>query len=227
MTHKKGSNNTRGKEIVNEINKVEFKTENQKIFSDLIKNNEITIGAGFAGSGKTFLACNAALNLLKKENFQRIVLIKSVTPLKGEEIGYVKGTIQEKMEPYVYSFMNNFYKIANSEWINRMFQDQTIEIVPLAYCRGVNFDNSIIIVDEAQNITLDNMKTILTRIGYNSKMIIIGDTKQIDLHKKSDNSLSTLLEKFKNVEGFGVLEFGKDDQVRNPIISVIEKILWE
>lgn len=202
---------------------VKYKTENQKNFAKLIKDNEITIAAGYAGTGKTFLSCVEALKLLKTGRYNKICLIKSVTELKGEGIGYLKGTLAEKMFPYMFSFKMNLYKIIGKELTEFLEANGMIEILPLAFIRGINIDDSIVIVDEAQNISLDNMKTIMTRIGTNSKMIIVGDSKQIDLVKKKESSLEIVLEKFKDKESFGTIRFEKTDQVRNPLINLIEE----
>ena len=202
---------------------VKYKTENQKNFAKLIKEKEITIAAGYAGTGKTFLSCVEALKLLKTGKYHKIVLIKSVTELKGEGIGFLKGTMEEKMFPFMFSFKTNLYKIIGKEHTEALEAGGFIEILPLAYIRGMNIDNSIVIVDEAQNISLDNMKTIMTRIGTNSKMIILGDSKQIDLLQKKESSLDRVFEKFKDKEAFGTIRFEKDDQVRNPLINLIEE----
>lgn len=202
---------------------VKYKTENQKKFAKLIKEKEITIAAGYAGTGKTFLSCVEALKLLKLGGYGKIILIKSVTELKGESIGYLKGTLHEKMFPYMFSFKSNLYKIIGQEMTEFLETNGMIEILPLAYIRGMNIDNSVVLIDEAQNISLGNMRTIMTRIGTNSKMIITGDSKQIDLVKKSESSLEKIFEKFGADPNFGTIRFEKDDQVRNPLINIIEQ----
>lgn len=204
------------------------KTENQQKFINAIDKKEIVIGAGFAGTGKTFLSCAKALMLLKANSkYHRIMLVKSVTGLKGEDIGFLKGTMSDKMEPYMDSFKDNFRKIVGKAAADSLEQQGIIEIQPLSFVRGRTIDNTIIIIDEAQNISFDNMKSILTRIGENSKMIIIGDTKQIDLKNKSESSLGQIMIKFAANPLFGVMQFEKSDQVRNPIINIIEEIFDE
>ena len=201
------------------------KTENQKKFVNQIKEKIITIGAGYPGSGKTFLSAAEALRLLKTEpQYRKIMLIKSVTVLKGEEIGYLKGSQEEKLNPFMESFKDNFNKLIGKSLTNKLQEQGLIEVQPLAFLRGRTLDNTIIIIDEAQNISYDNMKTALTRIGENSKIIIIGDQRQIDLRNKKESCLSWLADKFEANDKFGVTRFTKDDQVRNPIISVIEDI---
>jgi phosphate starvation-inducible PhoH-like protein len=206
---------------------VKPKTENQKKLIQTIKENEITIVSGFPGSGKTFLSCAEALKLLKNHEtpFKKIILVKSVTTLKDEEIGFLKGTMEEKMEPFMDSFLDNFNKIIGEVSTNKLREMKYIEIKPIAYVRGRSIDNSIIIMDEAQNISLDNMRTLMTRIGENSKMIILGDVKQKDIRNKKESSLEVVIERFKEKEGFGIVELrNPEDIVRNPIIKFIEDI---
>jgi phosphate starvation-inducible protein PhoH and related proteins len=205
---------------------VKCKTKNQKTFSGLINEKEITIANGPAGTGKTFLACAEALKLLKTQSqYRRIILVKSVTTLKNEEIGHLKGGMEDKIMPFMGSFLDNFSKLVGEAKTEALFSSKTIEIQPLAYIRGRSIDNSIIIVDEAQNIDLDNMKTVMTRIGENSKLIIVGDTKQIDLRNKKASSLNFVVDKFSEVHpSIGTMSFDTNDIVRNPLIQVIEDI---
>jgi len=202
---------------------VRCKTENQKKFTKLIREKEIVIAAGFAGTGKTFLSCAESLKLLKSApRFRKIMLVKSVTSLQGEEVGFLKGELKDKMAPFMDSFKDNFRKIIGKAAADKLQEMGLIEIQPLAFVRGRTIDNTIMIIDEAQNISLDNMKTMLTRIGENSKIIVIGDSKQVDLKVKKLSSLLAIMEKFKDKEQFGVMQFEKADQVRNPIITIIE-----
>ena len=205
---------------------VKCKTENQKKLINLIKEKEIVICAGLAGTGKTFLTCFQALDLLKKypETYKKIVLIKSVTTLKSEEIGFLKGTLEEKMEPFIYSFVNNFEKIIGKVQTELLRKEHIIETLPIAYLRGINIDNSLVVIDEVQNISIENIRTILTRIGYNSKMIFLGDVKQIDSKNKKDSALRFLLDKFSHIDEIGTIELGTEDVVRNPLIKKIEEV---
>lgn len=206
---------------------VKPKTENQKKLVTAIKENEITIASGYPGTGKTFLACAEALKLIKnpQNSFQKIILVKSVTTLKDEEIGFLKGTMEEKMEPFMDSFLDNFNKIIGEANTNKLRDLGFIQIKPIAYVRGRSIDKSIIIIDEAQNISLDNMRTLMTRIGDNSKIIILGDVKQKDIRNKKESSLEVVIDRFKDKKGFGTVELrNEEDIVRNPIIKVIEEI---
>ena len=206
---------------------VKPKTDNQKKLVEAIQKNEITIASGFPGTGKTFLACAEALKLLKDSNspYKRIILVKSVTTLKDEEIGFIKGTIEDKMEPFMDSFLDNFNKIIGESLTNKLREQGFIQIRPIAYVRGRSIDNSLIIIDEAQNISLENMRTLMTRIGDNSKIVILGDVKQKDIRNKKESSLGVVLERFKDKQGFGTVELrNTEDIVRNPIIKIIEDV---
>lgn len=204
--------------------KVVGKNDSQKELIRSIKENEITICTGRAGSGKTFVSLAYALNLLQNnEKYQRLYLMKSVTTLKGEEIGFLKGDLNEKIEPFMWSFLINMEKIIDDSSIKNLMESDIIKPFPLAYTRGASLDNCIIIVDEIQNVSLDNARTILTRIGENSKMILLGDSNQIDLKNKYESSLHQLLEMFKDVNEIGTIKMNdSDSNIRNPIIDLIE-----
>lgn len=200
------------------------KNESQKNLVSLINKNIITICAGPAGTGKTYIACAQALKMLKQDDkYKKIILVKSVTELEGESVGYLKGDLKEKMHNYMLSFLDNFYKLIGEEDTTKMQDLGLIEVLPLAYIRGRSIDDSIIIVDEAQNISLKNMRSTLTRIGDNSKMIITGDTKQIDLKNKRLSSLDIVVNIFGGKQNIGTMFFQTKDIVRNPIVQMIEE----
>jgi phosphate starvation-inducible PhoH-like protein len=225
------------KKVVSEINEVntesyfnlqkipinlKCKNAAQKKLVKLITDNVITICAGRAGTGKTFVACAQALKMLKTEKYKKILLVKSVTVLEDEDVGYLKGDLNSKMLPFTISFLDNFHKIIGEENTQRMIQKGLIEVMPLAYIRGRSIDDSIIIVDEAQNISIKNMRSTLTRIGDNSKMIIIGDSKQIDMKNKKLSSLDIVVEMFNEKNDIGTMRFTTDDIVRSPMVMMIE-----
>ena len=202
---------------------VKCKTENQKTLVNAIKGKEIIVCSGPAGSGKTFLACAEALRLIKRNSkFKKIIIVKSVTTLKNEEIGFLKGNLREKMEPFMFSFVHNFEKIVGQSITSRLRELKTIEEMPIAYMRGINLDRSIIIIDEAQNISQDNIRTIMTRLGKDSKMIFLGDERQQD--SKGGNGLTFLMKHFDNIEEIGCVQLTKSDVVRNPLIAKIERV---
>lgn len=178
----------------------------------------------------TFIACGQALKLLKKDDkFTKIILVKSVTELEGEGIGYLKGSLEEKMYPYTLSFLDNFNKIIGEDNTKRMLDMKMIEVLPLAYIRGRSIDNAIIIVDEAQNISLKNMRSTMTRIGEYSKMIITGDSKQIDMKNRRLSSLDTVVKMFNEKTGVGTMTFQVSDIVRSKVVMMIENEFdaWE
>lgn len=207
------------------LNSIELKckTPGQKELLKSIKENQITICSGRAGSGKTYVTSAQSVKFLKEGRFKKIILIKSVVTLKNEEIGYLKGSLEEKLNPFIGSFIDNFDKLIGKNSFDQMRIDGTIEVVPIAFARGRTLDNSFIIIDEAQNIDIDNMKSLMTRIGENSKMIILGDVKQKDIKNKKSSSLEIIIEKFKDVPDFGTVKlYSENDVVRNPIIKIIE-----
>jgi phosphate starvation-inducible PhoH-like protein len=216
-------------ELLNNIKlSIKCKNETQKVLINGIKENHVTICTGPAGCGKTYLACYQSLVELKSESpINKIIIVKSVTTLKNEEIGFLKGSLSEKMEPFIYSFIKNFEKIVGVELIKSLMEDNTIETLPIAYMRGINIDNAIVIIDETQNISIENIRTILTRLGENSKMIFLGDIKQIDIKNKKDSALSFLVKNFNNIEGINIVEFNNDDIIRHPLIKKVEHIFTE
>jgi phosphate starvation-inducible PhoH-like protein len=206
------------------------KNENQKKLMNLINDNKITIAAGPAGTGKTYIACAQALKLLKTDvRFKKIILVKSVTVLEGEDVGFLKGDLKEKMYPFTISFLDNFHKIIGEALTQLMIDQGYIEVLPLAYIRGRSIDNSIIIVDEAQNITQKNMRSTMTRIGTDTKMVITGDTKQIDIKNSKASALELVIELFDNKKDIGTMNFSVSDIVRDPIVKIIEETFdnWE
>jgi phosphate starvation-inducible PhoH-like protein len=214
-----------GKYLPNDI-KIIAKNESQKKLINSIKNNEITICAGPAGCGKTFVAIAYALSLLRKptNRFKQMYLVKSVTTLKGEEIGFIKGDWMEKIEPFMWSFYINMEKLVLDTAVKALVDKKIIRPFPLAYMRGASLDDCIIIADEMQNVSLDNSHTLLTRIGSNCKLILLGDVSQIDMKNKNESSLEILVDLFKDVGNMGIIEMNENDtNVRNPLITVIEE----
>lgn len=211
--------------IITKDVKLKGKNDSQRDLIHSIKNNEITICSGIAGSGKTYVSLAYALSLLRKlgNRYKNIYLVKSVTTLKGEEIGFLKGDLKDKIEPFMWSFYINMEKIIMETTMNILLEKNIIRPFPLGYMRGASLDDCIIIADEMQNVSLDNARTLLTRIGSNCKLILLGDTNQIDMKNKEETSLNPLLEMFRNVPSVGVIEMNDaDDNVRNPLITIIE-----
>lgn len=204
---------------------IKCKSAKQKELINSIKENEITICYGPPGCGKTYLSCAQSLKMLKMApEIGKVYLVKSVTTLRNEEIGFLKGTMDEKMAPFMFSFMNNFEKLIGKGLTRLLKENNYIEYLPIAYMRGINIDNAVIIIDEAQNISIQNLKTIMTRLGENSRMIFLGDTKQKDIKNKKDSALEFLFDQFSEVRSVGVVSLGLDDVVRNPLIKDIEEV---
>jgi phosphate starvation-inducible protein PhoH and related proteins len=204
---------------------IKYKNEVQKKFARLIAQNDVVVCSGSPGTGKTLVTCAEALKLLKIDpRYKKIVLVKSVTALKDEEIGYLKGTMSEKMEPYMYSFNGNLEKLIPRDTVRKLKEGGYIEVLPIAFMRGVNLDSCFVIVDEAQNISLRNMRTIMTRIGEDCKMVILGDAEQSDLRNTSVSALLRVVEMLSSgdVPGAGSIEFTEDHIVRSETCAHIE-----
>ena len=206
----------------------EFSPRNEKQgeMVRMIKNKEVVIAIGSSGTGKTFCALATALNLLG-ERYKRIVLIKSVTTIPDEAIGFLPGSAEEKVEPFMMSFTWNIDKMCGKGSSRELIKKGLVEVLPIAFIRGLSIDNSIVIVDEAQNITNHTFKTIMTRIGEDSKYIFLGDIEQIDKKKNNESCLAKVIEIFKGSEEVGTIEFTDADCVRNPIIPKILASLRE
>ena len=185
-------------------NPIKFKVplnEEQKEAKQRILDNTITLLAGQAGSGKTLLACQIALDGLLRRMYDKIIITRPT--VSKEEIGFLPGDLREKMDPWVQPIYQNFFILYDKVKVEKLIADGKIEIVPVSFMRGRTFLDSCIIVDEAQNVTHDQMEMIVTRIGLRSKMMICGDGQQIDLRKKSDSGFKYLYKasrKVKNLE---------------------------
>lgn len=199
------------------------KTFNQGEYLKLLNEKDLVFATGSAGSGKTYLAVVFAVNMLKKGLIQKIILTRPAVEA-GESLGFLPGDLKEKVDPYLRPLYDALYDMLGVETTNSLIEKQVLEIAPLAYMRGRTLENAIIILDEAQNATIEQLKMFLTRLGFNSKMIITGDCSQIDLphvHKSGLRITSTMLADLKEV---GVIDFTVYDVVRHPLVGkIIEK----
>lgn len=202
------------------------RTEKQARYLEMINSNYITFCVGPAGCGKTFLACLQAAKDLMERRVGKIVLVRpSVTA--GEDIGFLPGTLEEKMDPFMAPLYDAFNEYWQNEQIEDMVREKIIEIVPLAFMRGRTFRQSFIIVDEAQNTTRDQMKMALTRFGEDCRMVIAGDVTQNDLRSFQASGLKAgLLLAKHGVEGVDSFEFGVEDVVRHPVVKDV-LVGWE
>jgi len=200
--------------------KIFAKTEGQAKYINTIKENEIVFSYGPAGTGKTYLAVAMAVDYLKKGKVQRIILTRPAVEA-GEKLGFLPGTLYDKIDPYLKPLYDSLMDFIGPEKLISFREKGIIEVVPLAYMRGRTLNNSFIILDEAQNSTYKQMKMLLTRIGFNSKVIVNGDISQIDLEKKKDSGLLAVKEIIKNIKGISFFELKKSDIVRNPLVRKI------
>jgi len=200
--------------------------EKQKDLKRAIEEKDVVISTGPAGTGKTYVSLLTALHLLKTEpQYERLVLIKSLQTIKGEEVGFLPGTLEEKMEPFMYSFTGNLDKIL-TPYVNKALREQgIISVFPIAYVRGVTIDNAIVVIDEAQNLDMHAFRTIITRIGKSCKMIFLGDVEQIDRKIKTESCLSRISVLFKDAEYANSVVFTTEESVRNPIIPKLLELL--
>ena len=197
----------------------------QKQAKQTILDNTITLLAGSAGSGKTLLACNVALDGLFSKQYDKIIITRPT--VSKEDIGFLPGDMREKMDPWVQPIYQNFYTLYGKEKMEKYLENGQIEIVPVSFMRGRTFLDSLIIVDEAQNVTHEQMEMIVSRIGVRSKMIICGDDHQIDLKKRSDSGFRFLYsasKKVKNLEAIKLLTNHRDPIVEDILDYYEEKL---
>ena len=212
-------------EIIKKKSKEKFLSDNQKIYYDLLKKNQITICSGPAGVGKSYIAMKAALDILADPNspYEKIIIVRPAVEAE-EKLGSLPGNVEEKLDPYIFPSYYLMNKIIGKEAREKLKEIDVIEVFALAYMRGMNIDNSILIFEEAQNSTPNQMKLLLTRIGFNSKFFISGDLEQTDRYKdKTHSGLYDAIKKFKDLNDVGVFEFDTKDVVRNPLIGKILK----
>lgn len=199
---------------------IRVKTLGQKLYVDSVKNHDVTFGIGPAGTGKTFLAVTLAVTALKRGQVKRIILTRPAVEA-GESLGFLPGDLKEKVDPYLRPVYDALYQILGKDQTTRLMEREIIEIAPLAYMRGRTLDDAFVILDEAQNTTIMQMKMFLTRLGFNSKMIVNGDISQIDLPRNVKSGLIDAQEKLKNIHQIDFVHFSAKDVVRHPVVAQI------
>jgi phosphate starvation-inducible PhoH-like protein len=197
--------------------------EEQKLAKEEILNNTLTILAGSAGSGKTLLACQIALDGLFRRQYEKVIITRPT--VSKEEIGFLPGDLREKMDPWVQPIYQNMFLLYDKEKIEKCIQDGQIEIVPVSFMRGRTFVDSIIIVDEAQNVTHEQMEMIVTRLGLRSKMIICGDDHQVDLKSKRDSGFRFLYSSARGIKNMAGITLKQNH--RDPIVSDLIELYEE
>lgn len=204
------------------------KNETQKKLLKSIENNDVTICSGLAGTGKTLLTVYKTLLLLKNNSstYHEIKLVKSIIQLRDEELGILPGDEKDKMKFHMMSFIDAFHKLIGKDLTNRLIEHGLIKMEVFGAIRGRSFSNALIIIDEFQNISKDNAKTFLTRFSDNTKVIVLGDSGQIDIKKKENSALEPLVKQVEKnpVEGVEVIRFKDDEVVRHRLTSYFVKV---
>jgi phosphate starvation-inducible PhoH-like protein len=206
--------------------KVAPKTVNQKRYVDAIRNSTITFGVGPAGTGKTFLAVALAAAALSRREVNRIILTRPAVEA-GERLGFLPGDLMAKIDPYLRPLFDALHDMMDPERVSAYLEKNVIEVAPLAFMRGRTLNDSFVILDEAQNTTPEQMKMFLTRLGFNSKMVITGDVTQVDLPREQQSGLIVVADILREVEGIDFVRFGGDDVVRHRLVQRIVEAYGE
>lgn len=204
------------------VRKITIRARNraQNDYLRCIASNDISIGVGPAGTGKTYLAVASAAHALASDAVDRIVLVRPIIEA-GERLGFLPGDIGQKINPYLRPLYDALYEMLGFDRVGRLLEREVIELAPLAFMRGRTLNNSFVILDEAQNTTREQMKMFLTRIGYRSRAVITGDITQIDLPKSQESGLKHAMRILGSINGIGVVKFRTGDIVRHPLIQAI------
>jgi len=201
-------------------NDLRARTPNQALYLDNMVGHDITFGIGPAGTGKTYLAVAMAVDALQRSAVQRIVLTRPAVEA-GERLGFLPGDLSQKVDPYLRPLYDALYDLMGFEQVQKAFERQAIEVAPLAFMRGRTLNNAFIILDEAQNTSIEQMKMFLTRIGFGSKAVITGDVSQIDLPKTQPSGLIDAERVLKRVQGIAITRLTSADVVRHPLVARI------
>ncbi|EJP73678.1 MAG: PhoH family protein [Gammaproteobacteria bacterium] len=199
---------------------IKSRSKNQQDYLKNIKKYELNFGVGPAGTGKTYLAVAAAVDAFISNKVQKIILIRPAIEA-GEKLGFLPGDLAQKVDPYLKPLYDALYEMMGNEKVNKLIEKEVIEIAPLAYLRGRTLNNSFIIIDESQNTSIDQMKMVLTRLGYGSRAVVNGDLGQIDLPKTSTSGLKNILEVLDKESDIGITHFDSQDVVRHPLVRKI------
>ena len=199
---------------------ISAKTEGQHRYVEMVNNNDVVFSIGPAGTGKTFLSVAFAVAALESHRVDRIILCRPAVEA-GESLGFLPGDLKDKVDPYLAPLYDSLHILYAENQLAQLLERKVIEVVPLAYMRGRTLDSAYMILDEAQNATVLQMKMFLTRLGIGSKAIITGDVTQIDLQNRSDSGLLQASELLNNVQGIGIVNLGKKDVVRHPLVMKI------
>lgn len=206
--------------IKNRRGQISGRGTNQHQYLEHIKSNDLTIGVGPAGTGKTYLAVASAVEALENDLIDRLILVRPAVEA-GERLGFLPGDLAQKIDPYLRPMYDALFEMLGQQKVAKYIERNVIEIVPLAYMRGRTLNDAFIILDEAQNTTIDQMKMFLTRIGFGSKAVVTGDITQVDLPRDKTSGLRHALKILSRIEGVGITRFQKNDIVRHPLVKKI------
>ncbi len=207
-------------EIKNNRRKVQPRTEGQARYVEMIRNHDLTIAIGPAGTGKTFLAVATAIEALKAGAVRKIVLVRPAVEA-GENLGFLPGDLRAKLNPYLRPLLDSLNDMVDFDQVRQLMEQEVIEVVPLAYMRGRTLNDAFIILDEAQNATVAQMKMFLTRMGQRSKMVISGDISQLDLPRGVASGLEDALRRLSKIDAIAVVRLDKADIVRHRLVQLI------
>lgn len=196
------------------------KTLNQKEYIKAINRDDLVFAIGPAGTGKTYIAVVNALAKLKSNEVKKIILTRPAVEA-GENLGFLPGDLKEKVDPYLRPLYDALYEVLGSKTVEEYIEKGIIEIAPLAYMRGRTLESAYVILDEAQNTTINQMKLFLTRLGFNSKMVVTGDITQIDLPKRIDSGLVNAVKLLEGVKGISTIKFDRVDVIRHPLVQKV------
>ena len=196
------------------------KTLNQKEYIKAINRDDLVFAIGPAGTGKTYIAVVNALAKLKSNEVKKIILTRPAVEA-GENLGFLPGDLKEKVDPYLRPLYDALYEVLGSKTVEEYIEKGIIEIAPLAYMRGRTLESAYVILDEAQNTTVNQMKLFLTRLGFNSKMVVTGDITQIDLPKRIDSGLVNAVKLLEGVKGISTIKFDRVDVIRHPLVQKV------
>ena len=204
----------------NNGNVIRARTANQRRLVDLFEKNDLLFAVGPAGSGKTYTAIALAVRALKEKQVRRVILTRPAVEA-GEKLGFLPGDMKDKLDPYLQPLYDALNDMIPAAKLSKYMEEGTVQIAPLAYMRGRTLDNAFVILDEAQNTTLSQIKMFLTRMGRNAKFIVTGDVTQIDLPKAGDSGLMRAMKMLNGIAGIASVEFDKGDIVRHPLVKHI------
>jgi phosphate starvation-inducible PhoH-like protein len=212
--------------VIKKRQKNKFLTKSQEEYYEILKNNQITICSGPAGTGKSHISLKTAIDLLldPENHYEKLIIIRPAVESSDAKLGSLPGDVREKMDPYVYASYYLLQKIIGKDATTKLEDSGIIEIMSLSFIRGLSVDNAILVLEESQNTSPNEMKTVLTRIGFNSKFFISGDIEQSDKFKQKEKSgLYDAIVRLSDMNDIGIFKFKPEDIVRNPIITEIIK----